>query len=99
MSAAMGEYRQLLEIFFRRGISAEEFQRAYLEKFKNEIRTFDESLFNLLDELFGDVDSFCADPRTLATLQAEAPEFYLDEQSLRDRVSEALQRLSRIEMG
>ena len=53
--------------------------------------SLDETLLELLDGLFGDVDAFCAEPEALARLQAEAPGFYLDEQSLRNRVSEVSQ--------
>ena len=75
-------------------MTAEEFQLAYLDKFKSETRTFDEDLFELLDGLFADVDAFGSDPKILAVLQAERPGCYLDEQSLRNRVSEVSQRLS-----
>jgi hypothetical protein len=59
----------------------EEFQETYLERFKNETN-LDREAFQLLDELFGDVDSFTVDQRLLA----ESPDFYLDEARLREKV-------------
>jgi hypothetical protein len=94
MKAAADEYLVLMNTFLHGEMPSAEFQLAYIEKFKNETTLFDEKVFQLLDELFGDVDAFCADPEELAALQAELPGFYLDEQTLRGRVSDIAQRLS-----
>jgi len=74
------DYEQLLEQFVSGAMPVEEFQATYLDLFKNEGR-LDEQLFELLDELFGDVDSFTADPQLLA----ENPSSYLDEAGLRQK--------------
>jgi hypothetical protein len=91
------DYRELLDRFLEGDMSASEFQQKYLEKFKAETRWLGSPLFELLDGLFGDVDSFVADPKLLAELQATIPDFYLDEQSLRDRVAEVSRQLSEME--
>lgn len=67
----------------------EEFQAIYLDRFKNE-EQLDEPLFELLDEIFSDVDSFTNDQQLLA----ENPRFYLDEAGLRERVRVAMGRMS-----
>lgn len=64
MSNALINYEILLKQFLDGAISIEEFQAAYCERFKNEGR-LDEPLFKLLDELFGDVDSFTTDQKLL----------------------------------
>jgi hypothetical protein len=94
MNSTAGEYRFLMDRYLHGELSAEDFQLAFLEKFKKETRRLNDDLFGLLDELFGDVDAFCADPKILAELQAETPGFYLDEQSLKKRVREVSERLS-----
>jgi Bacterial self-protective colicin-like immunity len=90
MSDAYADYGLLLDRFLSCAMSVEEFQMTYLDCFKNETRRLDEPLFELLDGLFGDADSFCMDPQLLA----ENPEFYLDEARLREKVQQAASRLS-----
>ena len=89
------DYGLLLHSFLAGAWSAEEFQRAYLERFKNDSRALDDAVFEILDELFGDVEAFCADPELLAALMGAQPGFYLDEKALRAKVTQASQRLAR----
>ena len=79
------DYGLLLEQFLDGAMSAEEFQSTYLDRFKNERRRLEDALFDLLDGLFGDVDSFSTDPKLLA----ENPGFYLDERQLREKTRAA----------
>jgi len=97
VTALAQDYRDLLDRFLEGDMSVSDFQQTYLDKFKNETRVLGSPLFELLDGLFADVDAFCADPKLLAELQDQIPGFYLDEQSLRDRVAEVSRQLS--EMG
>jgi hypothetical protein len=97
MSGMYTDYEILLHGFLSGASSAEDFQRAYLERFKNESRELDEALFEILDELFGDVDVFCADPALLAELRVAKPGFYLDEKALHAKVAQASQRLARLQ--
>jgi hypothetical protein len=89
LMSTLVDYERLLEQFLSGAMPVEEFQATYLDRFKNEGQ-LDESLFELLDELFGDVDSFTTDPQLLA----ENPGFYLDEAGLRQKVRQAAARLS-----
>lgn len=93
MSNAYTDYAMLLNRFLDGKISTEEFQCTYLRCFKNEDRKLDESLFELLDELFGDVDAFCTDQELLA----ENPDFYVDEAALREKTAQSLQRLIQLQ--
>jgi len=97
MSDIYTDYGLLLHSFLAGTLSTEDFQRAYLERFKNESRVLDDALFEILDELFGDVDAFCADPELLVELRGAKPGFYLDEQALRAKVAQASQRLARLQ--
>ena len=90
MTEAFAEYALLLEQFLSGAMSVDEFQSAYLDRFKNEKRRLDESVFEVLDGIFGDLDSFTNDSELLA----ENPEFYLDEDKLRERVRSAINILS-----
>lgn len=89
MSNPLVDYRLLLEQFLNGAMSVEKFQATYLDRFKNEGQ-LDGPLFELLDELFGDVDSFTTDQQLLT----EKPGFYLDEAGLREKVRRAANRLS-----
>jgi len=88
MKSRLVDYRLLLEQFLSGVSSAMEFQTTYLDCFKNE-GLLDERLFEILDELFGDIDSFSTDPELLA----ENPEFYIDEARLREKAQFAVRRL------
>jgi hypothetical protein len=55
------DYQRLIERFLRREIDAKEFEVTYLDRFKHDDREMSSDLFLALDELFADVDMFCAD--------------------------------------
>jgi hypothetical protein len=97
MKSASDDYQKLMDRFLSGEMPAGEFQIAFLEKFKNETTIFGAAVFELLDKVFSDVDAFSADPKLLAKLQAERPQFYLDEQSLRSRIAEASKRLAELQ--
>ena len=84
-------YRILFEKFLGSIISVDEFKTNYLGRFKDE-EFLDESLFDLLDGVFGDFDSFADDVQLLA----ENPDFYLDEVRLRQKIQQATNRLSNL---
>jgi hypothetical protein len=89
MNSVANEYKALLQSFLAGEVHTAEFQLLFLEKFKNEERWLEEKEFGVLDELFGDVDSFSNDPELLR----RSPGFYLDETALRLKVEGAVQRL------
>lgn len=82
-------YYSLLSQFLSGKMSVDEFRSTFLEWFKSEGQ-LDISIFELLDELFGDVDSFTLDQRLLA----ENPGFYLDEAGLREKAQVVACRLA-----
>lgn len=82
------KYEKLIEKFIKSQVSAEFFQATYLEFFKSEYQ-LNEHLYEILDELFGDVDCFT----TNLQLLADEPNFYLDEDELRRKARLALNRL------
>lgn len=65
-------YRIFFEKFLGSIISVDEFKTNCLSRFKDE-EFLDESFFDLLDEVFGDADSFTDDVQLLA----ENPDFFL----------------------
>ena len=79
-------YVTLIEAFVLGTISAVEFERKYLDMFKDETESFLSQEFCVLDTLFGDVDAFCAD----AHLRDEND---LDEVQLKQRSQQALRKL------
>ena len=92
MSTPAQDYRLLLERYLSGELTVERFQSMYLDRFKTEQQRLDEPLFELLDGLFGDVDSFTKDPELLA----ENPNFYLDEERLREEVRRVVKKLSNL---
>jgi len=94
MNNDVSQYLSLLKSFLAGELSAEEFQGTYLDMFKRENRQFEQTLFSALDTLFGDLDSFVPDPALRAELESQNPGFYLDETTLRRRVSDTYERLA-----
>lgn len=89
MTSITDDYLCTLKDFIEGRLSVSEFEASYLAKFKNEVREMDELTFEVLDSLFGDVDAFTDD----SALLSENPEFYIDENQLRSRVSQAISQL------
>ena len=88
MTIDSAKYQTLIRNFLEGAIPVAEFQSAFLRAFKVEDQ-IDEASFEVLDELFGDVDSYTEDPKLLSDL----PDFYLTEQGLRTKAQIAAARL------
>jgi hypothetical protein len=91
-SIAVAYYQSLISDFLCEKLTAEKFQKNYLNQFKNERTKFAQPIYDLLQELFGDLDSYTTD----ATLLAEEPDFYLDELELEKKVVEIASRLEKL---
>ena len=89
MNAAFDKYAHLIERFLSRQLSAQQFSDCFLESFKEETKPLGASLFSLLDELFGDAESYTADE----VLLAKDPSFYLDEVGLEAKARDILHRM------
>lgn len=83
----LAPYRKLIEQFLNNQISALDFEREYLDMFKNDTTEWPEAEYDVLNDLFGDVDAFCADPE----LRDPGD---LDEEQLRQQAKIAIQRLA-----
>jgi hypothetical protein len=84
--SAVHKYMTLIERFLDRKIQASEFERSYLQLFKNETEWFGEEIFDILQGVFSSVDEFCADP----ALRSETS---LNESQLRQECETALKKL------
>lgn len=80
-------YIKLIQSFLDGQISALTFERVYLEMFKNDWTAWAEEEYEVLNDLFIDIDAFCADP------ELRDPED-LDEEQLRQRAKTAIEKLS-----
>jgi Bacterial self-protective colicin-like immunity len=89
MSGFKQEYASMMQELMKGTITTTDFVTAYLNKFKSETRELDEVEFGILDELFGDIDAYTSD----TNLIAENPNFYIDENQLRERVVMAKTKL------
>lgn len=59
----LDKYVSLIEHFVVGELIATEFESQYLYSFKNENQIFPQDVFELLNDLFSDIDSFVADPK------------------------------------
>jgi hypothetical protein len=84
---AFEQYTSLLQGFLDESIDAREFESRFLKKFKNEKTVLPPDIYELLDELFADVDAFCPDPEL-------CDDDDLNEQQLRAKAAEALAKLT-----
>lgn len=87
------DYGGLIRRFIDGEVSAEDFQKRYLDLFKRESRVLNEQLFQLLDRLFADIDAYCGDPKLREELRKVHPTFHLDEEELRQRAVKAFEEL------
>ncbi len=94
MNGVRKEYAALMTDFLEGTISPSEFERRYLDKFKAEQRPLDEWTYRILDEVFGHVDAFCGDEELYEQLVAERPGWPLNTAQLREKVREAVTRLT-----
>jgi len=92
MSDVIDDYILLLNQFANGFISVEKFRKMYFYKFKNETGGMSDQLFQILEELFGDVDSFTTDPELLAGNST----YYLNESTLREKVGCTLRHLTQL---
>jgi Bacterial self-protective colicin-like immunity len=75
--------------YLKRGVSSDLFQSEFISAFKNDI-DLSETEYDILDELFGDVDSFTRDDQLLNL----GSKFYISETELKTKAEQALVRLS-----
>jgi Bacterial self-protective colicin-like immunity len=85
-SNALARYGYLVQSLISREIDARTFERIYLERFKNDPTDWSEAEYEILNDLFGDVDAFCSDP------QFCGPDD-LNEEQLRHKAKIALKKL------
>lgn len=62
VNSRLNPYMNLLQCFGQKEITAVEFEKKYLELYKNDPTDWSEGEFEILDGLFGAVDAFCSDP-------------------------------------
>ena len=91
----MDKYISIIKKFTDGDMKASDFERSYLEMFKSEVE-LQGRLFDVLNELFSDVDSYCGDPE-IANYNKEDPFHNIDENELLNRTKSSLQKLQEID--
>jgi hypothetical protein len=82
------KYKRLMEDFINEVIPVEDFERDYLNTFKNETGRMNEKLFEILNGVFEAVDCYWHE-----CLPGQETAFEISEQQLKKEVSEALVKL------
>lgn len=85
----MKKYINLIEEFVGNIITADEFKVSYLAMFKAETRMLDDDIYEPLNTLFSDCDSYCANESLRGKDDLSADE-------LHSKASEALEKLRRL---
>ena len=85
----ISHYIALMSGFVEGDIPVEQFVKRFIAAFKEE-DSIPQEYFDVLDSVFADADSYSAD----VELRAENPEFYIDEDQLRESVRAARENLS-----
>jgi hypothetical protein len=83
------KYKRLMEDFINELIPVEDFERDYLNIFKNETGRMNDTLFEILNGVFEAVDCYWHE-----CLPGQETTFEISEQQLRKEVSEALVKLN-----
>jgi len=87
----MDKYIKLLEEFVGNKITADEFERRFIQLFKGDNNLQTGTEFKILDKLFADVDAYCSDPDLI-----EDPRFDIDGVQLQVSAQEALNKLVKL---
>lgn len=87
VSRMLENYRDLIRRFVNGAISADEFEADYLARFKDDPNQVTGEEFDILDELFADVDDYASDPTLRASTGGISGE------DLRARARDAYTRL------
>jgi len=82
-------YITMIESFVSGKINGDEFEKQYLEAFKNDNELQVGEEFMVLDALFADVDSYCGDPELIDPVD-------LGEAELRESARAALDKLLKL---
>lgn len=61
-SENLEQYILIITQFVAGDISASKFETSYLSMFKNETEVFPEHIYDVLNNLFLDVEAYCSDP-------------------------------------
>lgn len=86
------KYKRLMEDFINEVITVEDFERDYLNMFKNVTEKLDNTLFEILNGVFEAVDCYWHE-----CLPGQETAFEISEQQLRKEVNEALVNLNSID--
>ncbi|MEG4285691.1 colicin immunity domain-containing protein [Microcoleus sp. A006_D1] len=87
----MDKYINLLEEFVDNKITADEFERRFIQLFKGDNNLQPGTEFKILDKLFADVDAYCSDPNLI-----EDPRFDIDGGQLQVSAQETLNKLVKL---
>jgi len=82
----LSPYINLIRSFLNGEIAVKEFERRYMRLFKDDNTKWSQDEYEVLNELFSDLDAFCANPR----LRKPGD---LDEPQLRKNSARALKKL------
>ena len=85
--STIAKYILLITQFVTGEITASQFETTYLEMFKNETDILPEDVYDVLNNLFLDVDAYCGDPE----LRDDED---LDDEDLVSSAKEALKKLT-----
>lgn len=85
----LSKYTRLIRDFIGQRTTAQQFESAFLGMFKSEDVAFDQPVFEILNDLFTDVDAFCGDP-ALRNVDD------LDEDQLREACKNALDKFGQL---
>jgi hypothetical protein len=87
---ALSAYIELIGRFVAGQLPAAQFEAAFLRMFKNETARLPDDAFQLLDELFADIDDYVSDPELCSAAGG------LGDEELRTRAESTLARLRSI---
>ena len=87
----MDKYIKLLDEFVGNKITADDFERRFIQVFKGDNNLQPGTEFKILDKLFADVDAYCSDPDLI-----EDPRFDIDGVQLQVSAKETLNKLVKL---
>ena len=96
MKQVIEDYCRLLEEYLNGSSTGLEWIKKFLKFYGSDNRQMDEELYNVLDVLWGEVESYQPDEELYRRLAKEKPGFFLNESLFHERAEVAYRELKRL---
>ena len=96
MNSVIEDYRKLLQSYLNGELPAMDFILKFLDKWQQDNTPMEGELYDIMDQLWGDVEAFQPDEEMYRDLEKQSTGLYLNTAQFRGRAEAALRDLQRL---